>query len=85
MRKLDPWLRYSQIEDAAYCKYCMIFAGNVTLFGKALFTEWKNAICSSLKLHEESKDHIDDVKASNDFLVVCEKVTKSKWLRTELY
>ena len=53
----------------------MIFAGNVTLFGNKGFTNWKNAIGvkrSSLKLHEESKDHIDAVEASRDFLAVCE-------------
>ena len=53
----------------------MIFAGNVTLFSNKGFTDWKNAIgvkCSFLKLHEESKDHIDAVEASKDFLVICE-------------
>jgi len=77
----------------------MLFHGNVTLFGNKGFTDWKNAIGvkrSSLKLHEESKDHTDAVEALKDFLAACEgaksdicsslsKSYEEQWLRKELY
>ncbi|VDI15927.1 Hypothetical predicted protein [Mytilus galloprovincialis] len=70
-----PWLRYSCTEDAAYCKYCVVFRDEGGLFSSKGFTDWKNAVGnkrSTLKSHDDSVDHRNAVEKAENFISVCE-------------
>lgn len=79
------WLTYSKIEDAAYCKYCAIFAphqvgsrsaqatGSLVIEG---FKNWKKALEKFVQ-HEVSSYHKSSILKGEEFLNIVEKRSTS--------
>ncbi|VDI15621.1 Hypothetical predicted protein [Mytilus galloprovincialis] len=67
------WLRYSVLEDASYCSYCVSFGQGDGLFKTKGFSDWKNAVGEkrgTFKLHEISKMHKEAMEKSENLLSV---------------
>lgn len=70
------WLVYSEKEEGAYCKFCVVFAHSGGIGSQPLgqlvkckFDNWKKAK-EILRQHGESKYHIDSVIVAENFLKV---------------
>ncbi|XP_071176558.1 zinc finger MYM-type protein 1-like [Mytilus edulis] len=71
--KRYSWLRYSVLEDASYCSYCVSFGQGDGLFKTKGFSDWKNAVGEkrgTFKLHEISKMHKEAMEKSENLLSV---------------
>ena len=76
------WLQYSISEDAAYCKYCILFVDNsskhgvhIVPFHHAGFTDWKNTkgVKRGVLLnHESSEAHKVATTKALAFRSICE-------------
>lgn len=76
-----PWLSYSAVEDAAYCKWCIIFAKeevgkgshqNSNVLIKTGFKNWKKAL-EKFKDHAETKYHDHARIDASNFHLIYEK------------
>ena len=75
-----PWLKYSDSENAAYCKFCLTFGDKVYLFSDKGFNDWKNAvgkIRSAFRTHDENRAHKDAVEKAMHFISICEGEEKN--------
>ncbi|CAG2205185.1 unnamed protein product [Mytilus edulis] len=71
--KRYSWLRYSVLEDASYCSYCVSFGQGDGLFKTKGFSDWKNAVGEkrgTFKIHEISKMHTEAMEKSENLLSV---------------